>query len=463
MTFIKRLFTGLILLHSIAALAQGNVIFQENFDKYQSPVSLDKLGWHVSAQPGHSTYTVKDGKLLVRITPNKFDDGYAEIDIPVCRKGTIEFDVLIDSEQTGERGIGLTLDIYNISTFWHDYCNDWRLYFPEPVARRMNGFNMEPVGHKSIGPYKKYAWNHYRIYFDMDNDRVECYINDMIDPALIKNDAAVLGRAEYQGGKLRIGSMGICSGSYQAEIDNIVIHSLEHTAEIQTQAPRNLVLLFRGISFGSYRIGDALKSCGIKPEFIRNYDLICWRPSEIAENLFKYSNLPGQQSMNHAKTIVLIDAPCGPNNILPDFLLNDIASAVREGAKLVIFGGLFTLDKGEFAGTPLAEILPVEISKSAWQVKGSMQPLTIEPVDLRFSKIDWSAQPCVYYYHDLPLKQDASVLLRAGGKPLLVSKKYGKGEVVVFLGTVCGSATEQPPVFWKWKNWDKLVVEILNK
>ncbi|MHB9140078.1 MAG: hypothetical protein ACYC4Q_11810, partial [Victivallaceae bacterium] len=95
-----------------------------------------------------------------------------------------------------------------------------------------------------------------------------------------------------------------------------------------------------------------------------------------------------------------------------------------------------------------------------WQIKGSSDPLTIEPEAPQFKKLDWSGKPCVYYYHDLALKKDAAVLLRAGGKPLLVSKKYGKGEVVVFLGTVCGPATEQPPAFWKWKDWPELAAMI---
>lgn len=452
-----------LLLSVVAVYGQGRIIFQENFDKPAATSRLDALGWSVKVKPDCSSYTVKDGRLFIRITPHKFHDGYAEIEVPVCRKGQLDFDACIDHGSTGERGTGLTMDLYNISTFWHDYCEDWRLYFPEAVSRRMNGFNIEPVGHQAIGPFKKSKWSHYRIIFDTDKDRVECFIDDMNDPAFIKGDAAVLGRSEYQGGKLRIGSMGVCNGPYECVIDNIILRSNDDEPQSIAEIPAELYLLFRGIAFDYYNISGILQSSGIKLQNIRNYDLTLWRSSYTAENPFKYDKLPGNNSIRHAKTIVMIDAPCGPRGALPDFILKDIVQRVEDGARLVIFGGLFTLDKGEFWGTPLAEILPVEIPKTAWQVKGSAEPLTIEPVDSQFSKIDWSAKPCVYYYHDLTLKKDASVLLRAGGKPLLVSGKYGKGEVVVFLGTVCGPASEPPPAFWKWKNWPALAAEIITQ
>jgi len=446
----------LVTLLTVPAWGEGRIIFQEAFDKPEAPVSLKELGWRVVSPPGHSTYTVEDGRLYVRITPHKCRDGYAEIDVPVCRKGQIDLDAMIDPDHLHPKGIGLTLDLYNISTFWHDYCRDWRLYFPEPTGKRMDGFNVEPVGHKSVGSVKRNEWIHYRIRFDTDNDRVECYIGDMTDPAYIKGDAPVLGRAEYQGGKLRVGSFGLCAGSYRAAIDNIVIRSLDDDEQSAGAETRDLHLLFRGISFDFYRIGPALRAAGVDPEAIRNYDLDFWRSSYMPKNNnLKFASFPGASSVGAARSIVLIDAPCGPEDILPEFLQNDIIRSVHAGSRLVILGGLFTLDKGEFKGTSLERILPVELA-GAWQIKGSDTPLPIKAVAPEFAKIDWTGKPCVYYYHDLTPAKDTRILLEAGGKPLLVSRKFGAGEVLVFLGTVCGPPSETPPIFWKWRNWPSL-------
>lgn len=452
----KTILTGLIILAVSFVYGQGEIIYQEDFSGSNT---LEKSGWQIVSKPDRSSYTVKDGALQVRITQHPYKDGYVEIEIPVCRKGVIDFDAMIDLEGLNPDGIGLTLDLYNISTFWHDYCRDWRLYFPEPTAKRMDGFNIEPVGHQSIGKVEKHKWIHYRIAFDTDKDRVECYMDDMKDPAYIKGDAAVLGRAEYQGGNLRIGSFGQTATPYHAQIDNIVIRSLDKE-QIVSSEKKDLYLLFQGFSFDYYKIDPALRTAGVATNEIRNYDLDCWRATSYPENTFKYNKLPGSDPLGRANAIVLIDAPREPGNILPEFLLKDIIQSVTNGAKLVIFGGLFTLEKGGYKNSILEKFLPVKL-ENPWQVKESEKAMPISPVAAKYRELDWSAKPCVYYYHDLKLQNDAEVLLKAGDKPLLVSGKLGKGEILVFLGTVCGPPSTDPPVFWKWEHWPELVSLII--
>ena len=445
---------------SLCSYAEEKVIFSEDFDQYKTPVSLEKLGWRVVSKPGHSTYIVQDGKLYVTITPHASQDGFAAIEVPICRTGQIDFDVLIDPDKRNAKGIGLSLDLYNISTFWHDYCSDWRLYFPEPTAKRMSEFSVEPVGHQSIGKVKKQKWIHYRIIFDTDNDRVEYYIDDMRDPAYVKGDAAVLGRSEYQGGELKIGSFGMCSAPYQAVIDNIIVRDTTNEESLQN-VKKDQVLLFRGISFDYYNIGVALRESGFLASDIRNYDLDFWRSSYISENTFKYSKFPNMDTLNCAKCIVLIDAPCTPDDIIPEFLQRDILNNIRDGGKLIIFGGLFSLGKGGYQDTLLSKIMPVKV-QGPWEVKGGNEPLPISSCSSEFQSMDWSMNPCVFYTHDLSITDDAKVLLKAGDKPLLVSRSYGKGEVFVFLGTVCGDDDGNSLIFWKWKNWNTLVDKIIN-
>jgi hypothetical protein len=451
----------MMMLLGAAAFGQDKIIYQESFDDASSG-SLADLGWRVASSPDRSTYTVKDGMLHVRITPNTYRDGYAEIDLPLCRKGQIDLDVLIDPERLNLQAIGLTLDLYNISTFWHDTCKDWRAYFPQPTANRMEGFRLEPVGHQSIGRVEKHKWIHYRICFDTDNDRVEFYIDNMQDPAYIKADAPVLGRDEYQGGKLRIGSFGYAPRPYYALVDNIVVRDLTGDKEELQTPKRDTHLLFRGMSFELYDIGGALKAAGVEGSALRNYDLDFWRQSIVAENTFKYKSFPGASSLSRAKSIVLIDAPFGPGEIMPEFLQRDFISSVRDGARLVVLGGLFSLGKGEYQGTLLERVLPVKLA-DAWDVKGSSRPVEIAAVCETLQDLNWSDRPCVYYRHDLEITDDAVVLLEADGKPLLVSRKLGQGEIVVFLGATCGPASTNPPAFWRWKDWPRLVQRILSQ
>lgn len=211
-----------------SADSAGKVIFRQDFQGCKDGTNLKELGWRVVAAPDQSVYRVSGGRLQVTCFNNKFNGGYAEIVVPVCRRGVLEFDVNNAVQGALDaRGLGLTLDIYNISTFWHDYCADWRRYFPEPTSKRITGFKVEPVGHRPIGKIKKGVWHHYKICFDTDKDIVEYYIDDMNDPAYIDADVPVLGRSEYEGGRLRIGSMGTMNGPVVCYIDNILLTSLD--------------------------------------------------------------------------------------------------------------------------------------------------------------------------------------------------------------------------------------------
>ena len=102
---------------SLCSHAEEKIIFSENFDNYKTPVSLEKLGWRVVSKPECSKYVVKEGKLFVTITPHAMHDGFAVTEVPICRKGRIDFDVMIDPDNRNAKGVGLTLGLYNISTY----------------------------------------------------------------------------------------------------------------------------------------------------------------------------------------------------------------------------------------------------------------------------------------------------------------------------------------------------------
>jgi len=440
----------------------AEVLYQENFDRAQSGADLSALGWRVHATPKQSTYIVHDGVLHVTCMPETYRGGYAEVDVPVCRRGAIEFDAITGMEQAGNaRGLALTLTLYNMGLWWHDYCRDWRRYFPEPVRKRMPGFNVEPVGHKSLATVRKGKWHHYRVLFDTDRDLVEYYLDDMVDPVHIDSGVPVLGRAEWQGGVIRIGNMGITNGPVIYGIDNIVLRSLDE-AVVAEEGPRQGSLVFRGIAFERYRLREALGR--LRAKDARTYSVVNWRAaSEGASNTFKLDRMPSSSTVARAKTIVLVDMPAGPDQILPDFLLEQIADSVETGGRLVVLGGMFALEKGRYQGTPLARILPVELGGSPWQVTKAPVPLPLDPPSTGLAKgLAWDERPCVLYYHALPLRDRADVLMKAGGIPILVRRAHGDGEVVAFLGTPCGRGSRAHRAFWDWKDWPVLMARMIG-
>lgn len=411
----------------VCGSAAEKVIFKETFD---SPDALKK--WHKVEYPNGSTFTVENGVLSVNHKHLPGKGSYIEIPVPLIKNGRIDFDVTIDPERLNPSGrIGLYLDLYNISTFWHDSCRDWRMYFSEPNAKRLPHFDIEPVGHKRIAVAKKYVKVHYSIVFDEEKDLVEFYMGDGKNPQSARYDVSVFGHAYYRGGFLRIGSYSYTSDPYRTLIDNVVI--TEITPE-EKEIERKEVLLFDGIGSDHYKVNLILKDS--KPN--RFFWTSTGANSRAGENNYAYAGMPSVQSVENAKLIVFNDAP----NVHPA-LQRRIAKSVNEGADLLILGGLFTLNKGDFQDSVLAGILPVKLG-AMWELSGSgKEPLTLSAK----APFNWDAKDSVmYYYYNYPLTEDAKVLMTAsesgffGEKniPVLVSKKFGKGTVYVLTGMSAG-------------------------
>lgn len=275
-------------------------------------------------------------------------DGFVRADVPLYRRGTLDFDIRISPPERN-RAMSHFLTLYGIRVFWHDACKDWRVYFPERNYNREQFFDDEPVTHRRIAAFSPEEWHHCRISFDAPGDRIEFFLDDMRDPAYVSGDRSVWGEAEFMGGSLCIGGMGGSRDS-EMEIKNLV---LAETTQAAASVARTETLVFNGMASDLYGVPEILREA--KP---RVYSLESTRANITAKNFFKYSQLPGRATIAAAKRIVLVDAPIDPDGILPPFLLDDIVSAVRDGAELVVLEGLFSMDRAGYAKSRLARILP---------------------------------------------------------------------------------------------------------
>ena len=60
--------------------------------------------------------------------------------------------------------------------------------------------------------------------------------------------------------------------------------------------------------------------------------------------------------------------------------------------------------------------------------------------------VNWKARPTVCFYHDVKPTDDAEILVRAGGKPILLRRKHGG----------------DPQGYWRWPDWPKLWVLLMQ-
>jgi len=74
--------------------------------------------------------------------------------------------------------------------------------------------------------------------------------------------------------------------------------------------------------------------------------------------------------------------------------------------------------------------------------------------------VSFAARPRNLYYHDVQPKPGATVLLTAGGKPVLTVWKCGRGTVYAMTGTPLGESVDGT-AWWKWDGWQTLLGRIL--
>ena len=139
---------------------------------------------------------------------------------------------------------------------------------------------------------------------------------------------------------------------------------------------------------------------------------------------------------------------------------------VQAGGAVLFLGGRLAFGHS-FHGTALEEIAPVTFADKDDVAGAPPGGLTLAPgpdaLGNGFAKLAWTEQPRLFWYHDgLTLKPGASVLLTAGGKPLLITGTCGKGRVAVYAGTVLGDPQTGQLPFWEWKDWPTIMAATID-
>ncbi|MBT3375363.1 MAG: hypothetical protein HN406_07180 [Lentisphaerae bacterium] len=440
---------AIVLVAPLALRAADETVFTADFSGTKP---LEQDGWEQVTTPAQSHYEAREGVLRVTCRQNPHHDGFIRRRIPIVKRGSLEFDANIAMEQAGNKlGVALTVSIYNIGTWFHDYCKDWRRYFPGGPNQRLPGFSTEPVGHQRLTPVKLGEWSHYRILFDHDAGTVEYYCNDMRDPVHIDYDVPILGREEYEGGTLRIGSMGLTKGPVVYGIRNVVLK--QTTPDSESNSPRETVLLFHGMSSDQYNLGGLFTET-VAAGKTRVYTVRTHGAAIAPRNQLKVDRLPSAATVAKASAIVLVDMPLSPGECLPPPLLRQLIDAVHNGARLVIVGGMFSLGKGGHSESALNPLLPIEVD-SPWGVTRFPEP---RPLCSEAGPLGVALEaPHVLWYHSVNVKEGATVGMTADGKPMFVSWPIGEGSVSVSLPCPAGNVwSKGTPAFWRtttWRQW----------
>jgi uncharacterized membrane protein len=139
--------------------------------------------------------------------------------------------------------------------------------------------------------------------------------------------------------------------------------------------------------------------------------------------------------------------------------LDAVRDYVAGGGGFVMIGGYLTFQgieaKGQYAGTAIEEILPVDISRWDDRVEcpQGITPLVVEGAHPIVDGLgpEW---PHLLGFNRVTPKGDATLVAKVGDDPLIVAGHYGKGRSVAFTSDCAPHWA--PTAFVEWQGYAKL-------
>ena len=133
---------------------------------------------------------------------------------------------------------------------------------------------------------------------------------------------------------------------------------------------------------------------------------------------------------------------------------------VQAGGALLLTGGPYGLGRGFWHESDLLDlILPVTMHTYDLRPLGVQAPLELKVIPGGFLDA-FANPPSTLWLHDVKVKDGATVQMKAGDNPVLVSWKAGKGRVAVLALTPLGE--ENDKVWWKSSEWPGVMEKTLH-
>jgi hypothetical protein len=131
---------------------------------------------------------------------------------------------------------------------------------------------------------------------------------------------------------------------------------------------------------------------------------------------------------------------------------------VEDGGRLVLLGGNRTLGEGGMKGTYFDDLAPFAIA-------GDGEVTACQPPARLGAKAGqpYAEKPALFWQHKLAVKPDAFTLAYAGKDPVAARLRSGKGETVLFTGTVLGEAAPGETPFWQCASWRTLLTRLIRE
>ena len=348
-----------------------------------------------------------------------------EKDLPDIERGALFFEVLPNATKTGPGNydnLSLLIRFHgrlvSIRPGW------WTFFHPKS-------------GHRRLAEIQPGQWLCFKIEFDRKAKTVSYYCKDMNIPVHVENGVDFSGPV-----KLQFGNYGLTRGTVVNRIRNVRLETLRKTEKTR----RAGVVILRGIDFDSYDLDGIVEAFGI-PEKPVCCDVLT-ATGLLIKNNFSLSRRPLFSALKPA-LIIMADFPL--NGTLEQSEVRALVSEVKAGANLIILGGMFTLNRGEFRIRELNDILPVKVGS---------------PFDICYKKenfaVEGAAGAVAIYQKCLPAG-GSEILLKADGDPLLCVIRKGQGKVCVYTGVPGGRPGNKGEMLHEQKRFPAILKKAFQK
>lgn len=315
----------------------AEVIFSEKFNNIKS---LEEIGFKKIRDNKKDVFEIINGELRMTFFNSPYKGTSYRKKVAVPKYGELNFELKI-SPAGDYDNFSLQMKLGNLLfSFRKPY---WRIF-----RRGTNKWLY--AGKIDTDKYHKC-----RIRFNTEKKYAEFYVDDMKNPVLVDNESDI---RENANGELVIANYGHASGRIINILQNIELKKLDASAfEKAKNIPLEGTWIFYGIDYENWRLADLRSKC---PQPAEDFFLMTvGAHPETTLNKYELSPNPPVNVSRLPSRIIFADMPLRP---VPEYARKNILHAVRNGAKLLILNGFFTLNKGDFAGTELAKILPLDVT-----------------------------------------------------------------------------------------------------
>ena len=340
--------------------------------------SLESNGYSVYRTNSKDTMEIKDGVLNITCYNSPYKGTYLRKAVPIIPKGEFSFEIrTCTNGRVNTDNSSLKIHYgQHIFAFrhphWERYDLDKKRWF---VAGKLNNNQ----------------WHKCKVRFNAEKKLAEYFIDDMEHPVSVNED---FNYKEKTLPFFGIENYGLSRETVSYSLRNI---RMTEYSDLGTSSAVRLdgTSIFKGISSGEWPLEELAAKLGEKK--ITVYTLETPGPHvDNGANLFNLQPKPPRQTSVLPRNIILADMPL---SVLPLYAHHQILESVKAGGCLIILRGYYSLNKGNYSGTVLEKILPVDVS-------------------------DKWGEPAVL--------ADAAVV-KQNGKNVLAIRKYEKGTVIAAL------------------------------